>query len=78
MVTLKTVSQALAFWLALVFLVLPAGCAPSDQQEQAASGSLNQAAPETLGQAGRIEGVTPAALALLLAWVKKKGARATG
>ncbi len=39
---------------------------------------LVDAAPETLGQAGRIEGVTPAALALLLAWVKKKGARATG
>ncbi|MEM6414629.1 MAG: tRNA uridine-5-carboxymethylaminomethyl(34) synthesis enzyme MnmG [Pseudomonadota bacterium] len=27
--------------------------------------------PETLGQAGRIEGVTPAALAVLLAWIKK-------
>ncbi len=28
--------------------------------------------PATLGQAGRIEGVTPAALALLLAWTKKQ------
>lgn len=37
---------------------------------------LMDAAPATLGQAGRIEGVTPAALALLLAWVKKNGARA--
>lgn len=37
---------------------------------------LMDAAPTTLGQAGRIEGVTPAALALLLAWVKKNGARA--
>ncbi len=32
---------------------------------------LMDAQPATLGQAGRIEGVTPAALALLLAWVKK-------
>lgn len=39
---------------------------------------LMDAAPATLGQAGRIEGVTPAALALLLAWVKKNGARAAG
>jgi len=37
---------------------------------------LVEARPTTLGQAGRIEGVTPAALALLLAWVKKN-ARAT-
>ncbi len=36
---------------------------------------LIDARPATLGQAGRIEGVTPSALALLLAWVKK-GARA--
>ena len=34
--------------------------------------------PMTLGQAGRIEGVTPAALAVLLAWVKKTGARKAG
>ncbi|WP_428407279.1 tRNA uridine-5-carboxymethylaminomethyl(34) synthesis enzyme MnmG [Hyphococcus sp.] len=34
-------------------------------------GKLMDARPATLGQAGRIEGVTPAALALLLAWVKK-------
>ncbi|MEZ5893586.1 MAG: tRNA uridine-5-carboxymethylaminomethyl(34) synthesis enzyme MnmG [Parvularculaceae bacterium] len=33
---------------------------------------LAAARPATLGQAGRIEGVTPAALALLLAWVKKQ------
>lgn len=38
---------------------------------------LIDARPATLGQAGRIEGVTPAALALLLAWVKKN-ARAAG
>lgn len=36
---------------------------------------LIDARPATLGQAGRIEGVTPAALALLLAWVKKNGTR---
>lgn len=35
---------------------------------------LEAARPMTLGQAGRIEGVTPAALAVLLAWMKKKGA----
>ena len=34
---------------------------------------LIEARPVTLGQAGRIEGVTPAALAVLLAWVKKHG-----
>ncbi|WP_375201777.1 tRNA uridine-5-carboxymethylaminomethyl(34) synthesis enzyme MnmG [Hyphococcus sp.] len=34
-------------------------------------GKLVGARPATLGQAGRLEGVTPAALALLLAWVKK-------
>lgn len=39
---------------------------------------LIDAAPATLGQAGRIEGVTPAALALLLAWVKKSVAKAAG
>ena len=37
---------------------------------------LIDATPATLGQAGRIEGVTPAALALLLAWVKKNAGRA--
>lgn len=36
---------------------------------------LIDARPATLGQAGRIEGVTPAALVLLLAWVKKNGTR---
>ncbi len=34
-------------------------------------GKLMAVRPENLGQAGRIEGVTPAALALLLAWTKK-------
>lgn len=38
---------------------------------------LEAARPATLGQAGRIEGVTPAALALLLAHVKKS-AKASG
>ncbi len=32
---------------------------------------LKQAMPESLGQAGRIEGITPAALTLILAWTKK-------
>ena len=36
---------------------------------------LVKAQPATLGQAGRIEGVTPAALALLLAHMKKRVAR---
>lgn len=35
---------------------------------------LSEASPATLGQAGRIEGVTPAALALLLAHMKKRAA----
>ena len=33
---------------------------------------LEAARPLTLGQAGRVEGVTPAALAVLLAWMKKR------
>ena len=37
---------------------------------------LVSAGPSTIGQAGRIEGVTPAALAILLSWIKKRGARA--
>jgi tRNA uridine 5-carboxymethylaminomethyl modification enzyme len=32
---------------------------------------LKAAQPDNLGQAGRIEGITPAALTLILAWVKK-------
>jgi tRNA uridine 5-carboxymethylaminomethyl modification enzyme len=32
---------------------------------------LKEVQPDNLGQAGRIEGVTPAALTLILAWVKK-------
>jgi len=39
---------------------------------------LMDAKPATLGQAGRIEGVTPASLAVLLAWLKKKNSKATG
>jgi tRNA uridine 5-carboxymethylaminomethyl modification enzyme len=35
---------------------------------------LEAARPLTLGQAGRIEGVTPAALATLLAWLRRRGA----
>lgn len=35
---------------------------------------LSQARPETLGQAGRIPGVTPAAISLLLIHLKKRGA----
>ena len=52
---------------------------PADLDYTAITGLSNEvrqklidARPATLGQAGRIEGVTPAALALLLAWVKKQ------
>jgi tRNA uridine 5-carboxymethylaminomethyl modification enzyme len=34
---------------------------------------LNQFRPETLGQASRIAGVTPAAISLLLIHLKKRG-----
>ena len=37
------------------------------------SQKLNQHRPETLGQASRISGVTPAAISLLLVHLKKKG-----
>ena len=57
---------------------------PADLDYAAITGLSNEvrsklidARPATLGQAGRIEGVTPAALALLLAWVKKS-AKAAG
>lgn len=40
------------------------------------SAKLNAAKPATLGQASRIEGVTPAALTLLLAHVKRRGSAA--
>lgn len=33
---------------------------------------LNQHRPETIGQASRIQGVTPAAVSLLLVWLKRK------
>ncbi len=32
---------------------------------------LNQHKPETIGQAGRIQGITPAAISLLLVWLKR-------
>jgi len=55
---------------------------PADLDYEAIKGLSNevrakliQARPATLGQAGRIEGVTPAALVLLLAWVKKNAGR---
>ena len=35
-------------------------------------GRLNQHKPETIGQAGRIQGVTPAAISLLLVWLKRR------
>ncbi len=34
---------------------------------------LNQAQPETMGQASRISGITPAAISLLLVYLKKQG-----
>ena len=37
---------------------------------------LHAASPETLGQAGRVRGVTPAALAALLAWLRKSSLKA--
>jgi tRNA uridine 5-carboxymethylaminomethyl modification enzyme len=43
-----------------------------------ARAKLLAARPATLGQAGRIEGMTPAALAVLLAWMKKQEARKVG
>ena len=33
---------------------------------------LDQHKPETIGQAGRIQGVTPAAISLLLVWLKRR------
>jgi tRNA uridine 5-carboxymethylaminomethyl modification enzyme len=39
------------------------------------SQKLNQHKPETLGQAGRISGVTPAAISLLLVHLKRRGAK---
>ncbi len=33
---------------------------------------LNQHRPETVGQAGRVQGVTPAAISLLLVWLKRR------
>jgi tRNA uridine 5-carboxymethylaminomethyl modification enzyme len=37
---------------------------------------LNQARPETIGQASRIQGVTPAAVSLLLVYMKRERKRA--
>jgi len=34
---------------------------------------LNQTQPETVGQASRISGITPAAISLLLVYLKKQG-----
>ena len=34
-------------------------------------GRLNQHKPETIGQASRIQGITPAAISLLLVWLKR-------
>ncbi len=34
---------------------------------------LNQAQPQTVGQASRISGITPAAISLLLVFLKKQG-----
>jgi tRNA uridine 5-carboxymethylaminomethyl modification enzyme len=34
---------------------------------------LNQSQPETVGQASRISGITPAAISLLLVYLKKQG-----
>ena len=39
---------------------------------------LSEARPATLGQAGRIPGVTPAAVSILLVHLKKRAARAQG
>nr|MBL8456109.1 tRNA uridine-5-carboxymethylaminomethyl(34) synthesis enzyme MnmG [Zoogloeaceae bacterium] len=33
---------------------------------------LNLHRPETIGQAGRVQGVTPAAISLLLVWLKRR------
>ena len=35
---------------------------------------LNRQRPETLGQASRMQGMTPAAISLLLVYLKKKSA----
>ena len=40
-------------------------------------GKLGKIRPETLGQAGRIPGVTPAAISLLMIHLKKRGAGRT-
>jgi tRNA uridine 5-carboxymethylaminomethyl modification enzyme len=37
---------------------------------------LQAAQPETLGQAGRVRGVSPAAITALLAWLRKADLRA--
>jgi tRNA uridine 5-carboxymethylaminomethyl modification enzyme len=42
-----------------------------------ARAKLNQARPRTIGQAGRIEGITPAALMLLVAHLRRSSRRAS-
>jgi tRNA uridine 5-carboxymethylaminomethyl modification enzyme len=37
---------------------------------------LQSIRPRTIGQAGRIDGITPAALTLLAAHIRRKGAKA--
>ena len=50
----------------------PSGRWPTTQDE--VRQKLDKQRPETLGQASRISGVTPAAISLLLVHLKKRGA----
>ena len=54
--------------LSLLPNVVPKAMDTPDQHK------LGQARPQTLGQASRIPGVTPAAISLLLIHLKKRGA----
>ena len=53
---------------------LPAGLDYAEVRglSKEAQQNLNQHRPETIGQAGRIQGVTPAAISLLLVWLKRR------